>query len=265
MEARRSPRHVMTYALIYHDVVEPDRREETGFGGALAGRYKLSPERFEAHLDRIAHAGVEIGTLDGGPARPQAVLTFDDGGASALRVAGALDRRGWRGHFFITTERIGTPGFLGGRDIQDLVARGHVVGSHSHTHPTYLGKLPLERIRREWELSASALTDLLGERPWSASVPGGYLTRPVIAAAAEAGYRLLMTSEPTAREQQSAGMTVMGRYTIWDTTPARQAAGYARGALVPRTRLWIEWNAKRVPKRLSPQLYQALRRLRARR
>ena len=254
----------MTYALIYHDVVARAGREQTGFGGPLAARYKLAPDRFEEHLDRMTHWGVEIGALDGGTGRPQAVLTFDDGGASALDAASALDRRGWHGHFFVTTERIGTPGFLGGGDIQDLVARGHVVGSHSHTHPTYMGRLSPERIRTEWERSADVLGDLLGERPWAASVPGGYLTGRVIDAAAAAGYRLLMTSEPTAREHHSVGMTVMGRYTTWDTTRARQAAGYARGAMAPRARLWVEWNAKRVPKRLSPRLYQALRRVRAR-
>jgi hypothetical protein len=40
-------------------------------------------------------------------------LTFDDGGASALHpTADLLERRGWSGHFFVTTRRIGTPGFL---------------------------------------------------------------------------------------------------------------------------------------------------------
>lgn len=253
----------MTYALIYHDVVAAERLEEAGFTGPLAARYKLSPERFEDHLERIAHTGVEIGTLDAGPARPEALLTFDDGGVSALHAASALERRGWRGHFFITTGRLGTPGFLRAGDVWDLAARGHVVGSHSHTHPTYMGRLTPDRIKREWEDSAKVLGDLLGEPPWCASVPGGYLTDTVIDAAAAAGYRLLMTSEPTARERESGGMAVMGRYTIWNTTPGGQAAGYARGALLPRARLWIEWNAKRVPKRLSPRIYQALRRLRA--
>ena len=254
----------MTYALIYHDVVEPGRREQIGFPGPLAARYKLTPEHFAGHLDRIAADGVVVGTV-GPNARPQAALTFDDGGASALHAADAQEARGWRGHFFVTTGRIGTPGFLGAAEVRDLAARGHVIGSHSHSHPTYMGKLGREAIAEEWRRSAGALGELLGEAPWSASVPGGYLTERVIETAAEAGYGLLMTSEPTARAGRRDGMTVMGRYTIWNTTPAAQAAGYARGAAVPRARLWLEWNAKRIPKRLSPGLYQALRRLRARR
>jgi peptidoglycan/xylan/chitin deacetylase (PgdA/CDA1 family) len=256
----------MTYALIYHDVVDAARREQIGFPGPLAARYKLTPEHFAGHLDRIAADGTAVGTV--GPAagdRPRAAQTFDDGGASALDAAAALEQRGWRGHFFVTSGRIGTPGFLTADEVRDLAARGHVIGSHSHTHPTYMGKLGRDRIADEWRRSADALGELLGEAPWSASVPGGYLTGPVIETAAAAGYGLLMTSEPTARTSERDGMTVMGRYTIWSTTPAGQAAGYARGAVVPRARLWLEWNAKRVPKRLSPRLYQALRRLRARR
>ena len=254
----------MTYALIYHDVVEAARREAIGFPGPLAARYKLTPEHFDGHLDRIAAEGTPVGTV--GPASlPQAALTFDDGGASALAAAAALEQRGWRGHFFVTTGRIGMPGFLTVDEVRDLASRGHVIGSHSHTHPTYMGKLERQAIAEEWRRSAETLGELLGERPWSASVPGGYLTGSVIETAAAAGYGLLMTSEPTARTGVHDGMTVMGRYTIWSTTPAAQAAGYARGAALPRARLWLEWNAKRVPKRLSPGLYQALRRVRARR
>jgi peptidoglycan/xylan/chitin deacetylase (PgdA/CDA1 family) len=253
----------MTYALIYHDVVESGRRDEIGFPGPLAARYKLSPEHFAGHLDRIAASGVDVGTVT--PAgRPRAALTFDDGGASAMHAAAELEARGWRGHFFVTTGRIGTPGFLAAAEVRELAARGHVVGSHSDSHPTYMGKLPRTQIDDEWTRSAAALGDLLGEAPWSASVPGGYLTDRVIEAAAASGYGLLMTSEPSARTAERDGMTVMGRYTIWSTTPAAQAAGYARGAVAPRARLWLEWNAKRVPKRISPALYQALRRLRAR-
>jgi peptidoglycan/xylan/chitin deacetylase (PgdA/CDA1 family) len=255
----------MTYALIYHDVVAPDRREEIGFPGPLAARYKLTPEHFAGHLDRIAAAGVAVGTVTPAGPPPQAALTFDDGGASALDAAAALEQHGWRGHFFVTTGRIGTPGFLTADEVRDLAARGHAIGSHSHSHPTYMGKLGRDEIAEEWRRSAATLGDLLGAAPWSASVPGGYLTDRVIETAAEAGYGLLMTSEPTARTSGHGALTVMGRYTIWNTTPAAQAAGYARGAAMPRARLWLEWTAKRVPKQLSPRLYQALRRLRARR
>jgi hypothetical protein len=57
---------------------------------------------------------------------------------------------------------------------------------------------------------------------------------------------------------------VRGRFTIWSTTPARVAAAYARGAPLAVGRLWLEWNAKKLAKSVSPDAYQSLRRVRAR-
>jgi peptidoglycan/xylan/chitin deacetylase (PgdA/CDA1 family) len=252
----------MTFSLIYHDVALPEERESVGFPGPLAARYKLDPSEFERHLKAIAATGKRVGLMTATPA-PTAVITFDDGGASALLAADMLERRGFKGHFFIATGRIGTPGFLDAAGVSELALRGHGVGSHSHTHPTYMGRLEREEILEEWNRSREALTELLGAPPAAASVPGGFLSRNVISAAAEAGFELLMTSEPVARLRRHDGLTVAGRYTIWSTTPAAIAAAYARGASLPRARLWLEWNAKKQAKRVSPKAYQSLRRLRA--
>jgi peptidoglycan/xylan/chitin deacetylase (PgdA/CDA1 family) len=256
----------MTFALIYHDVAQASEREATGFPGPLAARYKLDPERFSEHLDAIAATGVQVGLWDpGAGSAPQAAITFDDGGASALAAAAALERRGWRGQFFVTTGRIGTPGFLDDDGVRALAAAGHQVGSHSVSHPTYMGSLPRAELLREWTASREHLGDLIGTPPTVAAVPGGFITPAVFECAAEAGYSGVMTSQPSARPLRASGIAVQGRYTIWSTTPARQAAGYARGALLARGRLWAEWTAKQRIKRLSPGLFEAGRRLRARR
>lgn len=253
--------------LMYHDIVVPDQREAVGFPGPLAARYKLAPAAFEAHLDALAATGLAVGTLDGDRPGPPLALTFDDGGASAMLAAEALERRAWRGHFFVTSGRIGTPGFLAPEELRELVARGHVVGSHSDTHPTYMGRLSVEALQEEWTRSRAVIAELLGAEPRTASVPGGYLSPTVIAGAAAAGYEVLFTSEPTARAGRlpRAGLVVRGRYTIWATTPARVAAAYARGQRLECGRLWLEWNAKKLAKRASPAVYQRLRGVRARR
>jgi peptidoglycan/xylan/chitin deacetylase (PgdA/CDA1 family) len=232
----------VTFALIYHDIATAADREKVGFPGPLAARYKLDPADFAAHLDGIDRRGVQVGVLgaDGAP-EPTCAITFDDGGASALVAADLLEGHGWRGHFFVTTGRVGTPGFLTADQVSELAQRGHVVGSHSHSHPTYMGKLSRDEIAEEWQRSRSELATLLGSPPATASVPGGFLSREVIEEAAAAGYRLLMTSEPTAKVSRRGQMTVIGRYTIWSTTPAGQAVGYARGAARARARLWLEW------------------------
>jgi peptidoglycan/xylan/chitin deacetylase (PgdA/CDA1 family) len=252
---------------MYHDIAPRFAREQVGFPGPLAARYKLEPEAFESHLDALERTGLRVAELgasdddEAGPA-PQLSISFDDGGRSALHAAAALERRGWRGSFFVTTGRVGTPGFLAASEVRELRARGHVVGGHSHTHPTYMGKLPREQLDLEWSRSREVLAEILGSPPRRASVPGGYLSRDVIAAAAAAGYEVLFTSEPSARVHELE-LTVRGRYTIRSTTPPRVAAAYARGERVACTRVWLEWNAKKLAKSVSPAGYQVLRRVRA--
>jgi peptidoglycan/xylan/chitin deacetylase (PgdA/CDA1 family) len=206
---------------------------------------------------------VRVATWSAG-AGDAGVLTFDDGGASALRSAEALERRGWRGHYFITTGRVGSAGFLSADGVRELADRGHAVGAHSHTHPTYFGRLTREQQAEEWTRSRSELGHILGRPPVGASVPGGFFTPTVAATAAAAGFEWLMTSEPNASAAPRHGIPVIGRYTIWATTPAARAAAFARGARGPRARLWLEWNAKQRAKRLSPRAFEAARRLRAR-
>jgi peptidoglycan/xylan/chitin deacetylase (PgdA/CDA1 family) len=252
----------MTVALIYHDVVTAARQDECGFPGAVAARYKLDPQRFEAHLDAIAATGVTVGGIDDGS---QAALTFDDGGASALDAAAALERRGWRGHFFITTGRVDTPGFLTATQVRELADRGHTVGSHSHSHPTYMGSLSAPELATEWRSSRQALAEILGAEPDSAAVPGGFLSPAVIAEAARAGYRMLLTSQPTTRASSHNEMRVHGRFTIWAATTPARAAAYARGDRRALASLWLAWQAKTAPKRISPSAYEAVRRRWARR
>ena len=127
-----------------------------------------------------------------------------------------------------------------------------------------MGRLSTEQLEHEWARSRAVLGEILGAPPRTASVPGGYLSGAVIAAAATAGYELLFTSEPTSRARHSP-LLVRGRYTIWATTPASAVVGYARGAPLACGRLWLEWNAKKLAKRINPSAYQALRRVRARR
>jgi peptidoglycan/xylan/chitin deacetylase (PgdA/CDA1 family) len=253
----------MPHVLIYHDITPPGRVDEVGFPGPVAARYKLDPERFRSHLDAVAATGVEVGLVaDGG--LPPAALTFDDGGASALQAADELEARGWRGHFFATTGRIGSAGFLDPEAIRELAERGHVVGSHSVSHPRYMGRLSREVIDREWRDSRDTLSDILGDPPATASVPGGFLTRAVIESAAAAGYLVLMTSEPSSRVRRHGDLLVLGRYSIWSTTSASRAAAFVRGSRPARARSWVEWNLKQRAKRLSPRAFEALRRRRAR-
>src|ERR1041384_5596992 len=114
----------MPTALMYHDVVPAGAEDTSGFPGRDAALYKVTPDQFDAHLRAIGVAGL-----------PRPTMTFDDGGVAAMRAAEMLERGGFTGHFFITTNYIGTRGFLTALDLRELARRGHTVGSHSCSHP----------------------------------------------------------------------------------------------------------------------------------
>jgi peptidoglycan/xylan/chitin deacetylase (PgdA/CDA1 family) len=249
----------VTYVLLYHDIASPSERDKVGFPGPLARRYKLDPTMFEAHLDAIEATGVGVGLVEPETARPRAALSFDDAGGSALAAAERIELRGWRAHFFVPTALIGEPGFLGPDALRELADRGHALGSHSHTHPAYMGRLPSAQALDEWRRSRELLGDLLGQEPLTASVPGGSLSRTVVECAAEAGYRILMTSEPSTKVSRHDDLDVVGRYSILAATPASRAAAYVRGARIPRARLWLGWNAKKLAKRANAGLYERAR------
>ena len=117
-----------------------------------ADRYKLSLRQFDAQLAGLAQvradAPVLVQEISGGlkaswlPASGYEgvdapyLMTVDDGGVSYYTlVADRLEARGWRGHCFVSTDAIGTRGFLTASQLRELDTRGHVIGSHSASHP----------------------------------------------------------------------------------------------------------------------------------
>ncbi len=260
------------FSLAYHDVVPDGAWDSSGFCGDDPaadpnGVYKLDVSQFERHLDAITAAVDEAGvdrartaaTLDGADA-DTVLLHFDDGGSSAMQTGALLASRGWRGHFWITTDRIGTPGFVTADDVRALHRAGHVVGSHSRSHPMRMGALSDAELDREWGDSLAALSDACGEPIATASVPGGYCTHRVVAAAARAGVTVLFNSEPTCHPAQLGGCVVLGRYSVKRATLADEAAAMAAGARAPRYRQWATWNAKKLVKRAGGEYWLAARR-----
>jgi peptidoglycan/xylan/chitin deacetylase (PgdA/CDA1 family) len=252
----------MTVVLLYHDVAPKREFDSHGRSGPHADIYKLESAQFEAHLDAVERTGKSVGLLRPGRSTPDVAFSFDDGGRSSLATAEALERRGWRGHFFIITEAIGSAGFLGADEVRELDRRGHVIGSHSHSHPEAMARLDDEAIDSEWVRSRASLSALLGRAPEQAAVPGGDVSEAVIRSAASAGYTVLMTSDPVERIEHDGQLSVVGRFPIWGSTRPRTAASYASRRIDARTRLVLSWKAKRLAKRLTPRAYERLRRMR---
>ena len=252
-------------SLLFHDVYH-QTPAESGFSSDVAHRYKLTIRDFEAQLDGIARARsdspirthdlLERGVSAATPVAPPYLITVDDGGVSYYTViADRLEQYGWRGHCFVSTDLIGRRGFLDAEQVRELDTRGHVIGSHSASHPPRFSACSHERMRDEWANSRRVLEDLVGHDVDVASVPGGYFSKAVATAAADAGIRILFTSEPVTSFDRIDGCLIAGRFTIrsGDASDAsRQLVAMSGWA---RSRAWLDWNAKGLVKLILGPAY----------
>src|SRR6476469_7049097 len=124
-----------------------------------------------------------------------------------------------------------------------------------------MGHCARPQLLDEWSRSRSTLCDMIGDDVCVASVPGGDFAPTVAEAAAQAGFTLLFTSEPTAVSRSVFGLTLVGRFAIQKWTSARTAAGLAAGEWLPCARQAALWNAKKLTKRLTGDRYLQIRRL----
>jgi len=250
---------------MYHDVVEDGQWDSSGLTTAGAAEYKLEVREFERHLAAIQaalpKAAVEVvDRVDWSGSRRPVFLTFDDGGLSAYTsIAAALESRGWRGHFFVTTNHLGEPSFVNREQVRELRRRGHVIGSHSCSHPIRMSRCTPDELAWEWRESVRVLSGILEEPVIVASVPGGHYSRQVAQAAAEAGIRYLFTSEPTATAAMVAGCAILGRYHLQRGTTSETAAAFAQGSLPARWKQALLWKLKKAAKAAGGDVYLRVR------
>ncbi|MEX2156270.1 MAG: polysaccharide deacetylase family protein [Gemmatimonadales bacterium] len=257
--------HREVAGFMYHEVT--DDPTTSGFQRPGALPYTFGRAAFASHLDAIAAgplvpelvSAIDLGR--GGRGR-HLVLTFDDGGASAMDAAEQLARRGWKAHFFLITARIGERTFLKQADIRTLRGAGHVIGTHSHTHPDIFRNLSRGLMASEWGVSRAILESLLGEPCVAASVPGGDVSRAVLESAGEAGLQYLFTSEPLLAPERVGETWILGRVILKSGVSAatiRELAafrGWQRAKLLRRL--------GGLARTLSPSLYAQYVRMRTR-
>ncbi len=254
-------------SLLYHDVVGDGDWDSSGFSMPGASKYKLERGEFERHISVIAtqHRKPIIVTELLHRANLKLLpflLTFDDGGISAYTVVGEMFARlGWVGHFFLTTSRIGTRGFLEKSQIRALKDLGHCIGSHSVSHPEKMSSCTRHQLLDEWKRSTSTLSDILGCSIDTASVPGGFYSRGVAETAEETGIRVLFTSEPVTTVREVGACLIIGRYTIVRGMDPSVSANLVSSSSVARIKQSLQWNTKKVAKILGGQLYSRARKL----
>jgi peptidoglycan/xylan/chitin deacetylase (PgdA/CDA1 family) len=248
-------------ALGYHDVLEENAAQRAA-RSATRLHYAMTMPEFRTHLAAIVAARASIAHA----ARPLSwrqvpvFLTFDDGADCAMAIADELEQHHWAGHFFITTDWIGRPGFLTAPQILGLHERGHAIGSHSCTHPARMSRLSDSELDREWRESRRILSEVVGEEVRIASVPDGYYSRRVACSAACAGIRVLFTSEPTASISDVDGCLTVGRYFLLKHSPARLSGMLAQGKRWPRWQQTLRWQLKKPIKAIGGELYLKVRR-----
>lgn len=239
----------------YHEVT--DDPATAGFQRIGALPYKHTRHAFARDLDAIAAGPCppeRVTDLDLTRPGRHVLLTFDDGGKSAVSIADTLAERGWKGHFFIVTGLIGTRTFLTPQEICYLRRCGHVVGSHSDTHPDIFREQPFDRMVEEWRVSREKLAQLLGEPCHTASVPGGDISRQVPLSADAAGLSYLFTSEPVLRPERVGACWILGRFMpkAWTPTARIRELAAFRGW---RSALFVR-RLKGAARRAFPQLYR---------
>lgn len=186
---------------MFHDIIA--KGLISGFQNDSAFQYKVEKEVFEDIARSLPPTKVQF--------------TFDDGGLSFLTVAAPiLEKYGHRGVFFIATDYISTQGFLSVEQVKELDKRGHIIGSHSCSHPHNMAGLPDDEISKEWKESKNKLEEILGHSMEYASIPNGYSSKSVVTKAREAGIKYLYTSTPIDRVKNVKGISLIGRYVIHD-------------------------------------------------
>ena len=250
--------------LLFHDIYKKSPNE-SGFPGASADRYKLSEENLLAQFLAIKTARTEppvLVTELAVKARAGATpftISVDDGGISYHSVfADHLEDNGWRGHCLITTDWIGRRGFLEKHHIQDLHYRGHLIGTHTVTHPQWFNHCSWETMVNEWQKSKQVLEDITGETVTVGSVPGGYYSPRVARAAQEAGLETLFSSEPECRFRRVGESPVLGRFTLRQDSPADFSGNVVSGKASTLFREWATWNGKKILKNSLGSRYEVL-------
>lgn len=239
--------------LMYHDVYKGSETE-SGFQFSTSFPYKISADIFESHV-RFAHDycyqnQLPLDTIE---------FTFDDGGESFYRViAPILEKYGYRGVFFVSTSYIDTEKFLTTEQIKELHQRGHIIASHSHSHPRNMTELSESELLNEWRRSVQILEKIIQSPVVVASIPSGYNSKEVTDSAAQAGIKILYTSKPTDKLAHATNISLIGRYVIHCNTSTDKLSKIIYSANY-RRKMLCRWALINCVKRLLGKHYNSIK------
>lgn len=250
---------------MYHDIVHQGHDDSAGYSAPGANQYKVTFSRLESHLNlAYREHGSARSVVDLRRDDPDShyLLTFDDGGMSSIdELLRVLRNAESVGHFFVVTSKIDNPGFLTRDEIRQLDVEGHIVGTHTHTHPVDLHHMSFQKVCEEWATSIEILEGIISSAVTTGSIPFGQYTQKVGRAASESGIEFLFTSNPTKRIFSVRNSVVLGRYTIKRDTSVAEVESILSNRLVSRQRLAqkIAYSARALGKALLGGMYLKIR------
>ena len=233
--------------------------------------FTVTPEQFRTHLDLIVASGRQALTLSDfveclanprADGRDKVVITFDDGFADFVTVAGpALADRGLPSTIYASTGSLSTAGggvppgwtphsvlpgaqMMEWKQLGELDGLGAELGAHSHSHP-HLDTISSMAARDEIVISRDLLEQATGGAIRSFAYPHGYSSRRVRSLVADAGFGSAAGvrnrfSSPSDDRFNIARLTV--RSTTTDETIrswlAGQSAQVASPLEEPRAAVW---------------------------
>jgi peptidoglycan/xylan/chitin deacetylase (PgdA/CDA1 family) len=202
------------HVLCLHDVVR----------GRPTSPWTLTEEEADGIVDEYRAAGYALVTLDELSSAPDRALavTVDDGCAGAaswlLRRAGSLAATvfvvaGWIDdpHLVPPAERYSE--VCSWEELAALRDAGHLIGSHSMTHPE-LPTLPAEDIRHELRESRRRIQEVLGTPTRHFAAPKGQLSAQVLELAREAGYLTVCSTAAAVNGPREVASGVVKRFVL---------------------------------------------------
>jgi peptidoglycan/xylan/chitin deacetylase (PgdA/CDA1 family) len=189
--------------LLFHEICNIGDTSKTGFNYKENIKYSCSINNFTQIVKFTYDNNLNIN------------FSFDDGGISNLISSKILEEYNFKGIFFIPTFYIGKPGFLNKENIIDLYKRGHLIGSHSHTHPIPLSFLNYKSQFIEWETSKSILEEIIQDKITLAALPAGDSNFETFQILHKLGYLELHTSYPDSKYfKKYNNVVIKGRVCI---------------------------------------------------
>ena len=200
--------------LMYHQIV-PNGKSENWIPSSLADKnYGVTLKNFKNQLKAISENGFQVKSLSSWIKSfssdssshtnlPTIIITFDDGYSTDFDLAfPELERLNFPSTFFISTEKIDSPGMMTFNMINKISKNPlFCLGSHGATH-RFLTSLNEYECRNELLKSLSMIRDinLAAGRPYfypiDLSAPGGRTNSAVRKIAFQLGFRSQFTSAP---------------------------------------------------------------------